>query len=124
MAHAAQRRHFARSITGAALIVAAALPTAAGRAQGGDAPPAKDTIFARKTVMDTIGSNMDQLEEMLEPGGKLDVADAREHLDTISVLLQTFPHLFPAATNQWQAGAIRDPAYDTFAAPAILEQFS
>ncbi|MBV8510429.1 MAG: hypothetical protein JO289_09710, partial [Xanthobacteraceae bacterium] len=70
---------------GAALVAVAALPSPAGRAQGGNAPPAKDTIFARKTVMDTIGANMDQLEEMLEPSGKLDVADAREHLDTISV---------------------------------------
>ena len=123
MAQPAQRRRFGRSIVSAAVVVVAVLPTAAGRAQGGDAPPAKDTIFARKTVMDTIGSNMDQLEEMLEPSGKLDVADAREHLDAISVLLQAFPHLFPAATNQWQAGASRDPAYDTFAAPAVWSNF-
>jgi len=84
-----------------------------------DQPPAKDTIFARKTAMGEIDMNMDEIETMLAPGGKLDLADAREHAEVISTLLLVFPHLFPPSTNQWKQGAERDPATDTFANPAI-----
>jgi cytochrome c556 len=89
-----------------------------------DQPPAKDTIFARKTVMGAIDMNMDELETMLAPEGKLDLADAREHAEVISTLLMAFPHLFPASTNQWKQGADRDPATDTFANPAIWSNFA
>jgi cytochrome c556 len=89
-----------------------------------DQPPAKDTIFARKTVMGAIDMNMDELETMLAPEGKLDLADAREHAEVISTLLTAFPHLFPASTNQWKQGADRDPATDTFANPAIWSNFA
>jgi cytochrome c556 len=93
-------------------------------AQDQTMPPVKDTIFARKTLMGTIDMNMDEVETMLAPGGKLESADAREHLNTISVLLMVFPHLFPAATNQWKAGADRDPALDTFASPELWSNFA
>jgi cytochrome c556 len=93
-------------------------------AQEQAAPPPKDTIFARKILMGTIGMNMDEIEGMLEPGGKFDPGEAREHADLISVLLMTFPHMFPAATNQWKAGADRDAALDTFAAPELWSNFS
>ena len=93
-------------------------------AQNEAAPPAKDTIFARKILMGTVDMNMDEVETMLAPGGKLDVTDAREHLNTISVLLMAFPHLFPAATNQWKGGADRDPALDTFASPELWSNFA
>jgi cytochrome c556 len=93
-------------------------------AQNEAVPPAKDTIFARKILMGTVDMNMDEVETMLAPGGKLDVTDAREHLNTISVLLMAFPHLFPAATNQWKAGADRDPALDTFASPELWSNFA
>jgi len=86
-------------------------------------PPAKDTIFARKIVMGTIDMNMDEVETMLTPGGKLDQTEAREHLDIISVLLMAFPHMFPAATNQWKPGVDRDAALDTFAAPELWASF-
>jgi len=86
-------------------------------------PPAKDTIFARKTLMGAIDHNMDEVETMLAPGGKLESADAREHTDTISILLQAFPHLFPPATNQWKPGIERDPATDTFASPELWSKF-
>jgi hypothetical protein len=62
-------------------------------AQNEAVPPAKDTIFARKIFMGTVDMNMDEVETMLAPGGKLDVTDAREHLNTISVLLMAFPQL-------------------------------
>jgi cytochrome c556 len=89
-----------------------------------DQPPAKDTIFARKTAMGEIDMNMDEIETMLAPGGKLDLADAREHAEVISTLLMVFPHLFPLSTNQWKQGAERDPATDTFANPAIWSNFA
>jgi cytochrome c556 len=93
-------------------------------AQNEAVPPAKDTIFARKILMGTVDMNMDEVETMLAPGGKLDVTDAREHLNTISVLLMAFPHLFPAVTNQWKGGADRDPALDTFASPELWSNFA
>jgi len=92
-------------------------------AQNEAMPPPKDTIFARKIVMATIDVNMDEVETMLAQGGKLDDADAREHLDVISVLLMAFPHLFPPSTNQWKPDADRDPALDTFASPELSTAF-
>src|SRR5262249_23183841 len=80
-------------------------------------PPPKDTIFARKILMGAIDMNMDAIETMLAPNGKFDAAEAQEHADTISIMLMSFPHMFPAATNQWKAGADRDPATDTYASP-------
>jgi cytochrome c556 len=89
-----------------------------------DQPPAKDTIFTRKIVMGEIDMNMDEIETMLAPEGKLELSDAQEHAEVISTLLMAFPHLFPPATNQWKEGATRDPATDTFANPAIWSNFS
>ena len=105
-------------------VFAAALGIAVVPSLADDQPPAKDTIFARKTVMGAIDMNMDELETMLAPEGKLDLADAREHAEVISTLLMAFPHLFPASTNQWKQGADRDPATDTFANPAIWSNFA
>jgi cytochrome c556 len=106
----------------AALWLAAA--PAVAYAQSDAAPPAKDTIFARKILMGTIDMNMDEVETMLAPQGKLDHVEAREHLDIISVLLMAFPHLFPASTNLWKEGADRDPALDTFASPELWTGFA
>jgi cytochrome c556 len=88
-----------------------------------DQPAPKDTIFARKTLMGAVDMNMDEIETMLAPEGKLELSDAREHAEIISTLLLAFPHLFPPATNQWKEGANRDPATDTFANPAIWASF-
>jgi len=82
-------------------------------------PPPKDTIFARKILMGAIDMNMDHIETMLAPEGKLDLAEGQEHAETISTMLMAFPHMFPASTNQWTAGADRDPANDTFASPEV-----
>jgi cytochrome c556 len=111
----------------AALIgVAAALTFAvlANPASAQDQPPAKDTIFARKILMGAIDMNMDEIETMLAPEGKLVLADAQEHAETISTMLMAFPHLFPPATNQWKPGAERDPAADTFANPDLWSNFA
>ena len=106
----------------AAILTVALLAGAAVPAQ--EQPTPKDTIFARKILMGGIDYNMDQIEEMLEPEGKLELADAQEHAETISTMLMAFPHMFPANTNQWKAGAERDPAFDTFAAPEVWTNFS
>jgi cytochrome c556 len=96
---------------------------AAVRAEDRALPPPADTIFARKTLMNTINSSMDEIEAMLAPGAKMESAEAREHADLISVLLMAFPHLFPPATNQWKEGADRDAAADTYASPDLWRQF-
>jgi cytochrome c556 len=92
--------------------------------QDGGAAPAKDTIFARKILMGSIDANMDEIETMLAPEGKLDLVEGRQHADIISIMLMAFPHMFPPGTNQWTAGADRDAALDTYAAPEVWTQFA
>jgi cytochrome c556 len=86
--------------------------------------PAKDTIFARKILMDTISSNMDEIETMTSSSAKIPLSDAHNHADVISVMLQAFPHLFPPATNQWKPNVERDAATDTFASPDVWTRYS
>jgi cytochrome c556 len=104
----------------AALLIA----VAAEPAMAQDQPAPKDTIFARKILMGAIDMNMDEIETMLAPEGKLVLSDAQEHAETISTMLMAFPHLFPPATNQWNPGADRDPATDTFANPDLWANFA
>ena len=107
--------------------LAAACVVASGAIAHGQDPgatPPKDAIFARKTLMGAIDMNMDELETMLAPGGRADAAEAREHADTISIMLMVFPHLFPAGTNQWKPNVDRDPAIDTFASPEVWANFA
>jgi len=117
------RRRYAASVAQVLATLSFAAICSMAMAQDAAVPPAKDAIFARKIVMATIDMNMDEVETMLAPGGKLNDADAREHLDIISVLLMAFPHLFPAATNQWKPGVDRDAALDTFASPELWAAF-
>ena len=105
-----------------AALTAVAMPTGPARAQ--ELPAAKDTIFARKILMGAIDMNMDEIETMLAPEGKLALSDAQEHAETISTMLMAFPHLFPPATNQWKPGTNRDPATDTFASPDLWSNFA
>jgi len=92
-------------------------------AQDQSAATAKDVIFARKTMMDTLSDNMDQIEAMIA-SNKIDLADAHEHADTVSVMLMAFPHLFPPSSNQWKPNVDRDPGSDTYAAPEIWTRFA
>jgi cytochrome c556 len=109
-------------LTAAAVLALGMLAGTATVAQ--EAPPPKDTIFARKILMGAIDMNMDEIETMLAPEGKLELAEGQEHAETISTMLMAFPHMFPAATNQWKAGADRDPATDTFASPEVWTRFA
>jgi cytochrome c556 len=86
--------------------------------------PPKDTIFARKILMGSIDMTMDEIETMTVSGGTLNLAEGQEHADIISIMLMAFPHMFPAATNQWKPGADRDPATDTFASPDVWTNFA
>jgi cytochrome c556 len=113
---------WAAALAAIVLGVLAGAPAIFGQQPGG--PPPKDTIFARKILMGAVDMNMDEIETMLTPGGKLDATEAQEHAETISIMLMSFPHLFPPATNQWKAGADRDPATDTFASPDLWANFS
>ena len=118
------RDRIAMAFGGASLAAAVLATGCMAWAQDQSAATPKDAIFARKTLMGAIDANMDELETMLAPGGKADATEAREHADTISIMLMAFPHLFPASTNQWKPKADRDPATDTFASPDLWTNFS
>src|ERR1700755_44411 len=96
----------------------------AGVGQEQTLPPPKDTIFARKILMGAIDMNMDEIETMLAPGGKFEAAEAVEHADTISIMLLSFPHMFPPTTNKWKPNSDRDPATDTAASPDLWRNFA
>ena len=113
-------RHMVRVLAALGLSAAGSIVSAQNEA----APPPMDTIFARKILMGAIDMNMDEIETMLAPGGKFEPAEAVEHSDTISIMLMSFPHLFPPSTNQWQPNADRDPATDTFASPDLWRNFA
>lgn len=91
--------------------------------QDQSAATAKDVIFARKLLMGSIGENMDDLDIMVETN-KFDVPHGAMHADVISVLLLSFPHLFPPASNQWKPGVDKDPGTDTFASPDIWTRYA
>jgi cytochrome c556 len=86
-------------------------------------PAAQDTIFARKILMGAIDMNMDEIETMLAPEGKLQLADAQEHSETISTMLMAFPHV-PARNQSMEGRCRRDPATDTFASPDVWTNFA
>src|SRR4051812_7518040 len=105
------------------LVVGEPGPRSVAFSQDQSSATTKDLIFARKIVMDTIGRNMDEIDTMLQTG-KIDLAEGREHADTISVMLMAFPHLFPPNSDQWKPNVERDPGTDTFAAPEVWKTYS
>jgi cytochrome c556 len=117
------RRRMALAIACAGLAGGMLATSLVAMAQDQSVATAKDAIFARKTMMSSISDNMDQIETMIASGKKIDLDDAHEHADTISVMLMAFPHLFPPGTNQWKPNADRDPGTDTFASPDVWSKF-
>jgi cytochrome c556 len=99
--------------------------TTPGRGQGQDqsAAIAKDAIFARKILMNTIGNNMDELETMTTSEKGVNLTEGREHADNISIMLMAFPHLFAPGTNQWKPSVDRDPGRDTYASPDVFTNY-
>jgi cytochrome c556 len=114
----------ANLIATASLLLAAGLAGSAALGQDQSAATPADTIFARKTVMDTLSSKMDAIEAATASTNKIDLAAAGEQADLVSVLLMAFPHLFPAATNQWKPNVDKDPGTDTFAAPEVWTKYA
>ena len=102
-------------------VLTVVMPTDPAPAQ--ELPAAKETIFARKILMGAIDRNMDEVETMLAPEGKLELADAQEHSETISTMLMVFPHMFPPTTNQWKAGAARNPANRHLCLTRCMDEF-
>ena len=115
---------FRKSLAGGIVALALGLAAPAALAQDQSAATTGDLIFARKIMMDTIGRNMDEIEGFIETPKPIDMAEAREHADIVSVMLMSFPHLFPPASNQWKDGATRDPGLDTYASPDVWKNFS
>lgn len=105
------------------LTAAMLAPSFMAVAQDQSAAKVEDVIMARKTLMDTLSDNMDQIEQMISTN-KIDLADAHEHADTISVMLMAFPHLFPPASNQWKPGVEIDPVTGTYASPDLWTKFA
>jgi cytochrome c556 len=106
----------------ALLIVGDCGPRSVAFGQDQSAATTKDVVFARKILMDSIGSNMDEIDTMLQTG-KIDLTEGREHADTISIMLMAFPHLFPPSSDQWKPNIERDPGTDTFASPDLWKTF-
>jgi len=123
MKTATPRARFAGLLCGGLLSAACLFAPCVAPGQEQGVTPPKDTIFARKILMGGISENMDEIEAMLAPEGRLNLAEGQEHADTISIMLMAFPHMFPASTNQWVAGADRDPATDTYASPDVWARF-
>jgi cytochrome c556 len=109
-------------IGGAWLIVGLFGTSWLAQAQDQSAAKVEDVIMARKTAMDTLSDHMDQIEQMISTN-KINLDAAHEHADTISVLLMTFPHLFPPASNQWKPGIDIDPVTGTYASPEVWSKF-
>ena len=65
------RLHFRLSGALVGAIAALAIAELSCPASAQDQPAAKDTIFARKILMGAIDMNMDEIETMLAPEGKL-----------------------------------------------------
>src|SRR5215470_8596 len=109
---------------GAAVLACVAGTAITASSQDQSAAIAKDAIFARKIVMDTIGTNMDELETMTASDKGVNLTEGHEHADNISILLMAFPHLFPPATNQWKPNVDRDPGRDTYASPDLWTRYA
>lgn len=103
-----------------AVVLAAGPAPDAGPGGTAAANATRDLVIARRNLMAAVGRNMDGITGMVEPGGKVDPADAAEHADEIAVMLMAFPHLFPAGSNNWSRRREReDPAGVTEAAPRV-----
>ena len=111
-------------IMGCAVFAALGVSLLAWGQEQQSAALAKDAIFARKILMATISTNMDELETMTTSDKGINLTEGREHADIISVMLMAFPHLFAAETNQWKQNAERDPGRDTFASPDAFSNYA
>ncbi len=91
-------------------------------AQDQSAATAKDVIFARKTLMNSVNDLMDRITQMTAQR-RFDLHEARRHAADISAMFVAFPHLFPPSSNQWKENADLDPVTDTIASPEIWTDY-
>jgi cytochrome c556 len=111
-------------VVGTTVLAAALLGTQwMALAQDQSAAVPKDAIFARRTLMDFISDAMDEIEAMTS-SAKINLATGTKRADQMSVMLQVFPHIFPASTNQWKPNVEMDPETGTAASPDIWLKFA
>jgi cytochrome c556 len=108
-----------------AAVVASAVAGTSFMALGQDQSAAtpNDVILARKSLMDSIGNNMMEIEAMTG-SGKINLLKGQGHADSISSMLMAFPHLFPPNTNTWMANAPLDPSTGTFTDPSLWKEYA
>ena len=97
--------------------------TFVAKAQDQSAAPANEVISARKTLMNSIMEQMDEIAHMISQE-KINLRAAHEHADNISVMLMAFPHLFPPSSNQWKENVDLDPVTDTVASPDVWTNYA
>jgi cytochrome c556 len=111
-------------LTAAVLATLAAFATSfVATAQDQRAATAKDVIFARKTLMNSICEKTTAIETMISLR-RIDLDEARKLADAMSAMLLAFPHLFPPSSNQWNPNVDPDPETDTYASPELWTGFS
>jgi cytochrome c556 len=115
---------FGRSKAAIGAVAASIGVASTAPAQDQSAATANDAIVARKTVMNALSDRMDTIEAMIASGKKIDLDQAHDNADAISVFMMAFPHLFLPSTNQWKPNVDKDPATDTFAAPELWTKFT
>jgi len=106
-----------------AMACVASFATSVAVAQDQSGAIAKDVIFARKTLMNSIMGKMDWIAEMISQGN-FDLGKAHEQADHISVVVVSLTNNIPPNSNQWKENAILDPATDTVASPDIWDNFA
>jgi len=110
------------AVAGAAVAACCLATSLLAVAQDQSAATAKDVIWARKTLMNSIMDRMDKIAAMISLG-KIDLPAARSHADTMSAMFVAFPHLFPPSSNLWKENADLEPVTDTIASPEIWTNY-
>ena len=90
------------------------------RVDGGGASQAAEIIEARRILMRQVQRSMQPIDAFtVESSG--DAATVRSAAEAIEAMMLAFPHLFPPATNLYDASLVEPP---TIALPAVWESFA
>jgi cytochrome c556 len=74
-------------------------------------------------MMNSVEEYVNRIGSMISQR-QIDLRDVHDYAETVSVMLMTLPHLFPAASNQWKETGESDPVTDTMASPDIWGDFA
>src|SRR4029077_9395115 len=111
--------HAVRRIAAVCLAVGCLATTFVAVAEADGQMNSKVAILARTTLMNSIEDYVNRINRMISIR-EINLRDAHEYADNVSVMLMGFPHLFPPSSNQWKEDAEReDPVTDTMASPDI-----